>query len=324
LRYHFAEEVARLRVVAVLFIICCAAVACADETILKESAEARIRYHRRDEAKAAQVLAEMRAARQDIGNELGIEFREPVEIVLARGREEFADWAGEGVPGWALAIAHTKRRGIVVDVLRTGPLLENNLLLTMRHELCHLALGQVEAKAGARLPLWFHEGVAVRVTGLRHFGNRDLFQISAAHGNLIGLSRLAEKFPDDEPSAQLAYLESEEFVNYLADKRGASLAAIVAGFRKSGDLEEAIRAQTGLSLAELEREWRAVHRSRSPWLVTFWRALSFFSVLAAFTIIAYFIVRRRSRRKKLEWEKEEGLLEREDTMPPLDGGSGRP
>ena len=170
----------------------------------KRSGDVVVRYHERDERKADQVLSAVEQIRQEIRDDLGIAFRKEAQIVLARGRRDFEEWAGDGIPGWAMAIARTKRQGIVINVAKTAPLLSNNLILTLRHELCHLALGMAEAEAGRSLPLWFHEGVAVWVSGGSHYANRRPFLVAAAHGDLIPLADLERRFPGDAAEAQLA------------------------------------------------------------------------------------------------------------------------
>jgi hypothetical protein len=293
------------RVLILTIILSHAAVASGDALLVKESGDVKLHYHSLDAWKLEQALTAVQEVRQDIRDKLGIEFRYPVDIVLARGREEFEEWAGEGIPGWALAIAHTKRRGIVVDVARTGPLLDNNLLLTLRHEVCHLALGQVEKESGRELPLWFHEGVAVRLTGMRHFANRDTFEVAAAHRKLLPLAQLEQRFPADAQAAELAYQESESFVNFLTARCRDSLAALIAELKKGSEFAQAVQRVSGASLAELERQWHDSFRSSHPWILTLWKALSLFAVLAFCTVVVYFIGRLRNRRRIRDWKKEE-------------------
>jgi len=196
-----------------------------------------------------------------------------------------------------------------VDVARTGPLLENNLLLTLRHELCHIVLGQVEEEAGRRFPLWFHEGVAVWVSGGGHYGGRDEFLIAAAHGHLLPLADLADRFPERGDDARLAYQQSEDFVAWLATKPGGAPADLIAAFRRGLDFGAAVRAATGRPLDEWERMWRRAGRRRHPWLATLRHALSLFTVLAVATIIAYLIVRLRRRLRKRRMDEEDAWME---------------
>lgn len=283
--------------------------ASSDAILVKQTGDLRIYYHAGDESKLDSMMDGIEQTRQDLRDKLGIDFKDQVEVVLARGRKEFEEWAGEDVPGWALAIAHTRRRGIVVNMELTTPTLENNLLFTMRHELCHLALGQVELETGHAFPRWFHEGVAVRVTGFRHFQQTAPFEVLAAHNRLIPLSKLANDFPAAAAGAELAYMESERFVNFLAEQTDDSLLPLIAEFKKGAPFTEAVQRATGKPLPELEREWRDSIKSSHPWLFTFWRILSLFAILAIGTIIAFVIVSLRGRRKKHEWANEEAIVD---------------
>lgn len=269
------------------------------------------RYRSADSGKIDGIFRTIEDATQVIRNELGISMREPVNIVLARGSDDFERWAGREIPDWALAIARTAGAdgGIVIDMSRTTPFLENNLHLVLRHELAHIALGQVERQAGRQFPLWFHEGTAVRISGGRHFTDRRPFIIAAAHGNQPALSDIEKSFPADRNSAEIAYLAAESFINFLASRcKDDSLSSIIDHFRDSGDIESSIEYATGSSLAELEMAWREKHRSNFPWLVTFWRSITLFSLISICVIIAFVIVYLRARRKKRLWLEEERLL----------------
>ncbi len=280
-----------------------------NEMLLKQTDDLRIYCHAADVSKIDRIVASVQQTRQDLRDKLGFDFKDQVEVVLARGRKEFEEWTGEPVPGWALAIAHTQRRGIVVDMDRTTPTLENSLLLTMRHELCHLALGQLERETGHEFPHWFHEGVAVRLTGFRHFQETAPFEVLAAHNRLMPLAKLSEEFPASSETAELAYMESERFVNFLAEQNHDSLLPIIDAFKKGATLPEAVQRATGKPLAQLEEQWRSSIKSSHPWLFTFWRVLSLFAIMAIGTIIAFLIVSLRSRRKKREWAEEEAVVD---------------
>lgn len=306
-----------MRIATILLLLTTPAAAGAPEPLAEmRSGNVVVRHIASDARMAEQVVGSVARVRQAIRDDLGIAFREPAVIVLARGRKAFERHAGAGVPGWALAIAHTERRGIVIDVSRTGPLLENNLLFTLHHELVHLALGQAEAEAGARLPLWFHEGVATRVSGTAHFTDRRALLIAGAHGALKPFAELADGFPSDAAEAQLAYLQSEHFIAWLVD-HGVRLADVVATFRKEGDLHTALRRASGRPFEALEADWRASLVSPHPWLTTLYHALSLMTILALLTILAYILLRIRRARHAAREADEEAWM---DSLPDSEWG----
>jgi hypothetical protein len=280
----------------------------ADDMLVKDTGEVRILYHSWHESRLPKVVTALDLVRQEIRNDLGITFTKPVEVVLAGGRKEFSEYAGKDIPGWALAIAHTKQRGIVVDMSLTTTSLENSLTLTLEHELVHLALGEVEHETGRDFPSWFHEGVAVRLSGGRHFSSRKAFELAAEHGSLIPLKRITEGFPSQAADAELAYLEAEDFVNYLAAKcPDHRLVDVIAHIRQGQTLAQAIETTTGASVDSLEKDWRDSYKSGHPWLRTLWHAITLFGMIAVLVIIIYLIITWRKRRKLREWLKEEEI-----------------
>jgi len=273
-----------------------------------------IRYHATDARAAQQVAETAREALQQMRDKLGIALRPTVEVVLARGTAEFKESAGEAVPEWALGIARTTEGRVVIDMSRTSGFdLSNDLLLTFCHELCHIALGQVEREAHAGFPVWFHEGVAIWLSGYRLGIDRRPFLDAAGAGRLMPLAELRDGFPAKAREAELAYLEAEDFVGFLVEKGGEDpLARIIDAFAAGKSFDDAVAHAVGESLHALEAEWAEALRVRHPFFAMLLRHLSLFGILAVATVLIFFLVRARARRKKKAWEEEERMLQIED------------
>jgi len=273
-----------------------------------------IRHHRADLRQAHQAAQATEEALQQMRDVLGVAVRPPVEIVLARGGEELRHWAGGAVPEWALGIARTSMEDgasrLVIDLPRTADMdLANDLLLTLRHELCHVALAQVEREAQAKLPVWFHEGVAIWLSGFRLGIDRRPFLDAAGAGRLIPLADLRAGFPQKFRDAELAYLQAEDFVTFLVRRGGPdTLRRLLAAFRREHDFDAAVLETFAVPLKHLEAEWAAGHRARHPFLATLWRHTSLFGVLALATIAVYLLVRWRARRRLRQWEEEDQIV----------------
>ena len=167
----------------------------------------------------------------------------------------FTAYGAERQDGWT----STAPRILVQDV-RLGAYSRPAQVETLVHEIAHLAAAPL---AGPFIPGWVHEGLADWVATGRRAG-----ELRPAGGD--------GRFPRDfelstGPSAAIirAYRESRSAVSLLAARRGpgapsaffAALGAIrVAPGSVDHNTDAALRAQSGLSLGELEAAWAA----RSP------------------------------------------------------------
>ena len=280
---------------------------CASEMLRLDLGPVQVDYHPGDNRIARDAAAGVRHSAEAISGSLGISFSRPVAVALARGRDEFNRLCGGPMPAWALAAAIPERQGIVVDVANVTPATANDMGLAIFHEMAHLALGRAEAGRKEPLPRWFHEGVATWLSAQRHVrGDRSVFDLAAAGGKLIPLDRISTEFPQDAKQADLAYLESEEFVACLMRTCSPeSLRWVLDRYRGGEPFEEAFRNALGESRREMEAAWAESLRSRIPWLRTLWRSLPFYGVLAILTILVYIAVRWRGWRQRRQWDEEE-------------------
>ena len=293
------------------FCLLALAVSASDDAGLRElrTEGCRVAYHRGNAALARRVGRATTGILRELNEDLGIHFRRPVRVWLTVTGEEFRERTRPGAPEWASAMALLDRNEIVVRAELVGTSLANHIILTMRHELCHLALRQAEKDAKARLPLWFHEGVATHLSGASLFQNPGPFYVAAVQGALIPLSELEFAFPRERSRAELAYLQCEAFIRFVAEEYSPrALRWWIDAFTASGDLDAAAREALGEDLRSLESRWRERHLKRFPWLHILWQATTLFGALAVAVIIVYFIRRARARKLRLRWEREDWRL----------------
>ena len=267
-------------------------------------------YYRPGDADLARQAAEtVQYACGRITMEFGIHFSEPVKVFIVRGHEEFLEHCGGRMPEWAMAAALSAGNGIVVNASLAKPATANDLHLVMIHEVVHLALGHLERNRAYGLPVWFHEGLALRLSGqslLR--GSRRVYRLAAAQSTLIAFDDLEAGFPEDASQADLAYLQSEAFVSHIARIHSSdSLKWILDRYRGGDSFDKAFEESLGETRSALERRWAKGLRKRFPWLRTFWELTSLFTVLAVGTIVAFIVVRLRARRLHRKWDEEERL-----------------
>jgi hypothetical protein len=239
---------------------------------------------------------------------LGITVEGQVRVQLVNGHEEFERACGQQMPDWALAAAVGGDR-IVADASKATPATANDIHLSMVHEMVHLALAQVEKGRPDRLPHWFHEGTATWLSGRQPLVlDRGVFRTAATHGALIPLKDLSNRFPEDERDAELAYLESEDFIGWLASVSPEGLHGIVDRYKAGERFEAAFAKAAGMPLDEAEARWAGSLRKSYPWLRTLLSSLTFWSVMAVATVLVFFLVRYRSRRQRRQWEEEEQVF----------------
>lgn len=185
-------------------------------------------------------------------------------------RERFAG----GVPDWGLAVALRGGRVIAIDWRRQGanrrPLEE-----VFCHELAHAWLEQ--ATGGAAVPTWFHEGVALRLSGEWRFIDTVELMLE---GRPPPLRRLDGPFPDPAGWADQAYRVSLRAILALEKRYGRDvIARLAAATRAGGDFDAAFELATGAALDAFVTEFDAGWRRGLGWLFTLTRWPGLFILL---------------------------------------------
>jgi hypothetical protein len=171
------------------------------------------------------------------------------------------------------------------------------------HELAHVFIGR---HVETRLPLWLEEGIAQAVAG----ESADDFSLVAARafGNLPRLRDLADGFPAEGPSRQLAYALSRAVVDYIVikdhpveglggllrdladDKTGAALVEIYQSTLVMENLQRGWERQTSVGYIIL----RLLANEQTQWVL-----------IVGLFVAAYAVVKVKRRRQLAEMEAEE-------------------
>src|SRR5690554_13244 len=259
--------------------------------------EAGLTFHyvRRYQPAIDILAAEAPAARERAQRSLGLAEMSPIEVWVLPKVADYYALRGEPsrAPEWAVGLSLTGRSTIIVA--HGGQRAPADVMFTYAHELAHVAVDQ--ARGTAAVPRWFHEGFAVMIAQEWTPERSEKLSLAAARGQLQPFSELTRTFPSHQQSVSLAYDQSFHFVRWLQLEYGSDFWARVMRQLGSGlDFAQALQAETGHSIEELEANWREkLSQSTSFWSIFADEGVIFFGVSLLF-IIAY--IRARSRRRQ--------------------------
>lgn len=278
---------------------------------------------------AAEYLAtRIEGIRDEVALAVGRDWPGTTEVRLGFGREEYEALAlpGGRPPPWAAALAYPERN---VILLEAHSLAQLDGQATLRHELVHVALGQL----GSGWPRWFQEGVAMSLTRERHyrFSQYATLAGAVASGGLFDFEDLALSFPSRPEDVDVAYAQSVAFVDFLRSRHGPDAFERLIERVQAGDrFERAFGVAFHASLGTEERDFRVHLRHRYPWWPLLVSGGSLVWVLAAVLLVVAELKHRRQvatqRRELARVERLEdlaqALLERRDAPANEDVAAG--
>jgi len=185
---------------------------------------------------------------------LGQPLQRPVEIRVGVGREQLRALAppGRPPPTWAAGVAYPDLGLVLLDAAAAERQGEAHAVL--RHELAHVALGQL---GEGRVPRWFTEGFAVVVAGEVSLTRTTVLARAVATRSLIELDDLERGWPNGPGEVELAYAQSASVVSHLAGVQdGRALQRLLGELRAGAEFHDAFRASFGAPVAVEELEWR--------------------------------------------------------------------
>ena len=275
------------------------------------------------------VRSEGAALQSEIYSQLGLAVKGDTRIAVSRDAEAMlvraAREQGSTPPEWAAGLAYPSKRAIYMHA--SMPI--DEFEVTLRHELSHVAFGQL--RAGAHAPRWFVEGLAVWQSEGFDLGRAWLLTEAATMGTLYPLSALDRGFPSNGVRAGVAYAQAVHFIGYIHARFGADRFSKLIAALQPGDAEfaDVVLAVFDIPLGALERDWRSRLRVRWGWLGALFTENTVW-VLAAMLLILGWMRRRRERHTRLEQMRrlEEGQapdnLEPRPPPPMMDPYDGDP
>jgi hypothetical protein len=218
-------------------------------------------------------------------------------VHLAPDEEGFQALIGSRPPEWGAAVAIPARQAIVLPAYPTRRLGPEELPRVLRHEWAHLALH--EYLGNLRVPRWFSEGYAEWASGGWRATEAWKLRVAIALDRAPALDSLELSWPRDRAQAEVAYLLAGSAVAYLARNGGEEgVALFLERWRDSGRFEESLRRTYGVTIGQLEEDWKKHVRSEYGWLLVLSRSMLFWGLLAG-ALGGMLIIRRRYNRMRL-------------------------
>lgn len=254
-----------------------------------------------DTGRARALLGDLLIGRSEIQRKLGGAPAVPIAVYLAPSQGVFHDLTKERLPHWSAGVAFLESRTIVLQA-RVG-----NLLQVARHEFAHVLL---HATVPKRVPVWFHEGVAMWASHEWRLQQTAAMIYAVFAGGLIPLSEIDEVLSFPSAKADLAYTESLMAVGFLIRLGGPNaVVAMLAELQADAPFEVALFRVTGITPREFEHRWREHVQGRFGPMALLFSPDLFWLYLALLLFLAYFCVRLRNRATLRRWEAEEAAEE---------------
>ncbi|MCL5959612.1 MAG: peptidase MA family metallohydrolase [Chloroflexi bacterium] len=204
-----------------------------------------------------QVLQAALRTLDRLGKETGAKVQDPIKIYIYGNRDDFysalppnsTEWiGGQSFSNLSLICAQiAPGSGDVSEIKRTIP-----------HEMSHIVIHQATENPYNGPPLWLDEGLAVHYQEEQTDNFDSILNQAAKQADLIPLSALASNFPTDRDRAILSYAESYNVVEFILKRYGSEkMSALVSSFKQGVTYDEALQGSLGLSVDDLDGEWRA-------------------------------------------------------------------
>ncbi len=276
-----------------------------------------VHYLTPDSAQAREAFGILNKAYLEIADDLRLAIADTFHVFIAPSRQEFYNFARGQLPKWTGAFAVPASRAIVVKSPRWDRP-ETDFRATLIHELVHLLLH--ERVRYRPVPRWLDEGLAIFYAEAEKWSTLTTLSKAAAANSLIPLADIDRVLNFQRAKAELAYQESYSAVSYLLLTYDIeALRIILQGIREGKDVNASFHLATGSTFIGFEQEWILYVKKNYQW---FWLSeidSYIWLLILALGIIAWLVIRLRTRRKLQEWESipesETPEIEIPDTEP---------
>ena len=211
------------------------------------------------------------------------------------------EWGGGGTIGANLIVIPTTFK----------PFLDQSFSQITRHELVHAVLAR--SYPGVDIPRWFHEGVAMTLSGEISFEENVIVSKAIFAGSRMELSWVDSVNGFGRNRADLAYARSHLAVQFLIEQYGIEIIAeILQASQRTGSFWKGMRAVLSISPQEFDFLASKDMSSRYRWAFLFADYSALWVGIALLFLVATLAAIMRKRKKLDQMTQEE---ESEDNGP---------
>jgi hypothetical protein len=216
-----------------------------------------VSWYEGDEAFGRTALNAALEGASSIRQLMALELSQPVEIYIYAATDDLRGTLVTGGEDW-MAGHVDPVLGVAMVVIEPGAGQGIALEQRLPHELMHVLLYRRVGAGYHKLPAWLREGTAALAEIYPNAEYDRALTDAVTRDQLIPLRELCEAFPGDAGRAFLAYAESRSFAGYLRERYGSTgLLDLAAAYADGLDCERGTERAFGVSLANLETDWRS-------------------------------------------------------------------
>jgi hypothetical protein len=227
--------------------------------------------------------------------------RDPLVVCFYRYSENrktgirLPEWGGGGALG---------RDSIVIPVDRPSAFYREDIERILLHEMVHIALAR--AWGPLRVPRWFHEGMAMTLSGELNLEEQLILSRAILTHTLVPLDSMERLNRFNRWRAQVAYCQSHFAVRFLLDTYGFDvIPELLETARRNRRFDLACLEVFGLTQKEFEALVRKEMVSRYRLLFIFGDYSFFWLGILLLAFVAFIVTRIRNRKKRQRMEEVE-------------------
>ncbi len=198
-------------------------------------------------------------AMEYLEKDIGITVDTQIQAFIYGDRTSFMDALRVGAQEWTGGVAFSDYGIILINVAVTNLEWGKN---STTHELTHQVIGQKIRSPLGRLsmPTWINEGLAEYYEAYPAVvapQSKDPLARAIRANTVPALRTLSGTFPADADATDLAYAQSYSTVDFIFRRYGKEkMAALLQEFKKGGDYDSIFQRVLGVTVDELDNEWR--------------------------------------------------------------------
>jgi len=197
------------------------------------------------------------------------------------------------------------RLGSIVVSLPPGVDQSLEIQRLIPHEITHILLYRFMGNEYQYLPAWFNEGLASQTEAFSHPDYDLALEKAEGERGLIPFAHLCIAFPVDTDLALLSYAQSNSLLDYIQREYGVTgIQAMIFAYDQGVSCERGVEVALGITLEELENDWKLDVFSRGRYL-TYIFVLSGFLLLLLIFLGVFIFGKFQGSEIEQEWDENE-------------------